>query len=169
MPSLPSLCHSVYARAPGRDGSSEQVVVLPEFCCPARRSRDVPNRGVRYARVRVPFGFSSRYHASGSRRHGIVHAFADATCRPRLPLESLFCFIVKPKMPGHAPSSSWFSECDRSSSTPPLCRAFVATSAKRSWHSRQSREISIVATSPVIWLTRKPATDVAFSRRQPLR
>lgn len=105
-PSLPPLCHTVYARAPGRDGSSEQVVFLPEFCCPARRSCDFPNRDFRCARGRVPFGFSSRYPASRSRCHERVHAFADATCRPRLPLVISFPLHRQAEDAAHAPSSS---------------------------------------------------------------
>jgi len=73
-PSFPPLCHTVYARAPGRDGSSEQVVGLPVFCSPARRSRDFPNRDFRCARGRVPFGFSSRCRASRSRCHERIHS-----------------------------------------------------------------------------------------------
>ena len=76
-----------------------------EFCCPARRSRDFPNRDFRCACGRVLFGFSSRYPASRSRCHGIVHAFADATRRPRLPLVISFPLHRQAEDAAHAPSS----------------------------------------------------------------
>src|SRR5215831_19509151 len=79
-----------------------------------------------------------------------------------------FCFIVKPKMrPMSLHHFDFWSMADHL----PLLR-FVK-------HSSQCPQSAVgvsdpgnfncSAKSPVIWLTRKPATGVAFSSRQPLR
>src|SRR5215469_16795259 len=72
--------------------------VLPESCCPAQRSRDFPNRDLRCACGRVPFGSSSLSHQD----HDIAEEFKGSP-PPRAGLssfeQSLFRVIVKPKVP----------------------------------------------------------------------